>query len=48
MGDGMDACKNIPAVLLWNNRPSDASGDVAEDVARGEGKGVKAKTGPFQ
>jgi hypothetical protein len=48
MGDGVDAGKNIPAEPLRNNRPDEASGNIAEDVACGEGNSMKMKAGPLQ
>jgi hypothetical protein len=48
MGDGVDTGKNIPAVPLWNNRPDETSGNIAEDVACGEKNNMKMKAGPLQ
>jgi hypothetical protein len=45
MGDGVDAGKNIPAELLRNIRPDEAFGDIAEDVASGEGNSMEMETG---
>jgi hypothetical protein len=44
----VNAGKNIPAVLLWNNRPDEASGNIAEDMACGEWNSMKMKAGPLQ
>jgi hypothetical protein len=33
MGDGVDTVENSKVVLLWNNRPDEASGNIAEDMA---------------
>jgi hypothetical protein len=33
MGNGMNSVENSMAVLLWNNRPVEASGNIAEDMA---------------
>jgi hypothetical protein len=48
MGDGVDTAKNIPAVPLWNNRPDETSGNIAEDVACGVRDSMKMKAGPLQ
>ena len=48
MGDGVNAGEHIPAVLLWNNRPDEAPGNIAEDVACGERNSMKMKAGPLQ
>jgi hypothetical protein len=33
MGDGVDTVENSKVVLLWNNGPDEASGNIAEDMA---------------
>jgi hypothetical protein len=48
MGDGVDTAKNISAVLLWNNRPDETPGNIAEDVACGIRDSMKMKAGSLQ
>jgi hypothetical protein len=48
MGDGMNTVKNSTAVLLWNNRPDEASGNIAEDMTCCYWDSMQLKAGPLQ
>ncbi len=42
----MDTAKNISAELLWNKRPDETSGNIAEDVACGIRDSMKMRLDP--
>jgi hypothetical protein len=48
MGDGMYSVENSTAVLLWNNRADEASGNITEDIACCQRNSMQLKAGPLQ